>query len=546
MKLSNISDEYQDVTINGKPYRLALFFESKYDVTKRVGIVWKNVLDLTYIDELSAVGLYGELHLVDFQGLYTPFLDSPECFYIGFYICDPESRAEDNIYFSILSCETISGASTTSSTYKLKITEAFMGEAEQRNLKAFAADITSIAPIATGTDTSTNNNALFDNVASSFRQADTVTADTITRNLYHVLEYGLAILRTDLAVNASSTATLSSASSPEYSASAVTKQSSTSTNRLLDLDEEAIANFKTNYPTDVIGEAVFNSFDDTSSVLDLFDKVNKNMFWQKGIAKDSANRTATVSGVVGEAGSCRCENISRMKYLLPTLYQKDIKEYWGARYLTMRSFKDTFLAAFSSKKVYEGYFTKESTPPSGLNCGYISFLNSFDIKAFPTKYKFISKIWADYIISPINCADSFSSTLYRLSDMLTLFKTDYLSNKFNPNIEIKDKISRGVTIKRPPFDDNTLNFVTVAETIKSFFTLNSSVSIVLPGAVQRKANEIVYVDSKLLALSSSNSSFSTVFANSIVYNYYFVTKVRHSFQQGKYINEVFMTSFCSN
>ena len=108
---------------------------------------------------------------------------------------------------------------------------------------------------------------------------------------------------------------------------------------------------------------------------------------------------------------------------------------------------------------------------------------------------------------------------------------------------LDEKISRGITKKEPFFGVTELTHSTFAQTIKSFFTLNEMIEVKLPGNIHRKANEIIFVDDSLRVNGKNLQGVQTTADNSFVANYYYATRVVHSFRGLQYTNQLFLCNF---
>lgn len=535
-----IETEIETQTINGIEHKLILYFELKNDKNIFIKIPWNLVSGLNYIDDIFNVGLKGELIIENSAGILDKILNNTDQFYLGFYIYNSQTNFEENIYFSIISTDAIeSTRSSSDCQYKLLIQEAFMVEGANRNLRAMGLAIKSsntsvtqkvlerITDLLGFTTSNANNNS-----------------KTTSKNIHDLLQYANDIISSDLKINVSPE-NIGEGVNIDFSFSNLYLVTSQTSNRIIDLDNHSLEYFKNNYPTDLIGEAIFKDIGQQESALGLLEKINSNVFFPRAVGKDSSGRTNQVNFTIGDAGTARSENISYIKTNNKTIYSGD--SVYGQRCITLRNFKDTFTACFQDNNLYEILVSVDGSDsiPSKLIPSFISPTFFYNVKLYPVNVAFINNEWCDYIVSPINQPDVFSGVLYRFNDIISFFNKEYLHDKTTSNILISSINSRGIASKIPPFNENALNFAATSKTIRTFFTLNNMVQISLPGNTFRKANEILYIDKNIM-ISDTNSAEDTqsTFSNVFESNYFFITRVSHNFRGQKYDNELFLSSFC--
>lgn len=535
-----IESEIETQTINGIEHDVILYFELKNDKNVFLKIPWSLVRGLSYIDDIFNVGLKGEIIIENNSGILDKILNNTDQFYLGFYIYNSQTRFEENIYFSIISTSAIeSTRSSSGCQYRLSIQESFMVEGANRNLRSMGLAIKS-------SNTSVAEKALervTDLLGITVSNPNN-NSKTTSKNIHDLLQYARDIIASDLRINATPE-NINEGANVDFSFSDLYLVASQASSRVIDLDNHSLEYFKKNYPTDLIGEAIFKDIGQQESALGLLEKINSNVFFPRAVGKDSAGRTSHVSFTIGDAGTARSENISYIRTNNKTIYNGD--DVYGQRCITLRNFKDTFTACFQDNNLYEILMSVDGSDsiPNRLNPSFISPTFFYNVKLYPVNVAFTNIEWCDYIVSPINQPDVFSGVLYRFNDIVSLFNKEYLHDKTTSNILLSPVDSRGIAAKVPPFNENTLNFAATSKTIRTFFTLNNMVQVSLPGNTFRKANEILYIDKNIM-ISDTHSSENTqsTFSNTFESNYFFITRVTHNFKGQKYDNELFLSSFC--
>lgn len=522
----NIIENIEIQNINGADYRIGLFFESKDDKNAFMVIPWGIINSFTYADDIRNVGLTGEIILDNISNVFDPILNNTDKFYLGFYSYNTYTNYEENVYFSIFSSSMIGNkTSSTSSIYSLKIEEAFMVEGANRNLSTLS--------LANGGSNLTTTPAPIRTTDNLQITTPVPKAEITSTTLEDLIEFAYDFLLLDLKI----------AESGESTNSLYTVASK-STPRIIDVDKHSFEYFKSNCPSGQIGEAIYKNIDDTTSVTILLNTINKNVYFPKAIEHDGG-KTTKVDLLIGDVGTARSENLSFIKTNNKNIYKNDV--LFGERKITIRNIKDTFTACFQDNQIYEAIInqTDRTVPNDIAKPAFYSPSFIYNVQTFPVTTILINNEWCDCVVAPINQPDTFSTTLYKFNDLVETFEKEYLHQKTKSNISISTAESRGITRKVPPFNDNNVNFAVSARLIRTMFTMNKSIQLSLPGNSYRKANEIIYVDKNLVSANNDKNGTQTTFSNLIESNYYFVTRVVHTFKGQQYSNELFLSSFCN-
>ena len=517
-----IEGSVTEITINNDIYNILIFFELAHDPEKIVTLNWANINELSYTDDIAVPGLQGHMLLYNPSGIYDKILSMINDIYLGVYMYNKSTGFEENIYFSIIDSYAIEESRTsTGCTYQLKLLEAFMAEGTTRNFATMDLGVTgeSSAMIKLG-------KSFMAKIGLAIPPMDFFGG----KDIYEFLEYVVKLISTDISVNAKTGDTIT--------ANSLNLIESDSLKRILDIDSNSIEYFRTKYPADIIGEAIYKNITSGDSCTDVLSKINKYFTYQNSTSDSSIIDAA----LQGEMATIRSENIS--KSINPTSLNNDML---GERKLILRSFRDIFTECFQNNQVYEIITNTNNFNNYKTNKKY-SFISALTptgklVKKYPINLNFVTNEWCDYIVAPLNEADSFTGVLYRFKDIIDCFNKNYLYSVEESNILLDEKISRGITKKEPFFGVTELTHSTFAQTIKSFFTLNEMIEVQLPGNIHRKANEIIFVDDSLRGSGKNLAGAQTTADNSFVANYYFTTRVTHTFRGLQYSNQLFLCNF---
>lgn len=511
-----------DVTINNNIYKILTFFELAHNPNETVLLSWTNINELTYIDDIALPGLTGHMLLNNPAGIYDKILSMVSDIYFGVYLFNETTGFEENIYFSIIDSYALEETRSSSGcVYHLKLIEAFMAEGTARNFATMDLGVTGESSAMT---------KLGKTFMSKLGLALPPTDFYGGKDIYEFLEYVIKLISTDISVNAKTGDTVT--------ANSLELIESDSLKRILDLDSASIEYFRTTYPTEIIGESIYKNITSNDSCADVLNNINRYFTYQNSTS-DSSIIDASLQG---EMATIRSENIS--KSINPTSLNNDT---FGERKLILRSLRDIFTECFQNKRVYE-VITDTNTFRNYKTDKKYSFISALTptgnlVKKYPINLNFVTTEWCDYIVAPLNEADSFTGVLYRFKDIVDYFNKNYLYSVEESNIILDEKISRGITKKEPFFGVTELTHSTFAQTIKSFFTLNEMIEAKLPGNIHRKANEIIFVDDSLRVNGKKLQGTQTTADNSFVANYYYTTRVVHSFRGLQYTNQLFLCNF---
>lgn len=496
MKLRDKNPRFQElfessateVLFNTDTYKILTFFELKQNPEDTVPLSWANITELSYTDDIALIGLTGKMVLNNPAGIYDKILNMIKDVYLGVYLYNEKINYEENIYFSIIDSYALPETRTSEGcSYLLSLQEAFISEGSARNFMM-------------------------------------MHQEAVSSNIYDLFEYIIKLITSDLTISAR-TGDIVDANSFELSESTYSK-------RVIDIDTDSLAEFRNKYPDEKIGGLIYDNITSSDSCSDVLQDINKYLVLQSSNIDSSIIDTS----LQGDLVSCRSENMTAKN-----------SGQFGERKITLRNYRDTFTNCFQNKYVYEILTSALSylKYKTDKNYSFLSALvpNGKMIKKYPVNLSLFTKEWCDYISIPDNEPDSFTGILYRFEDIINCFNKNYLYSVENSNILIPEKISRGITKKIPFFGNSEVFYSTFAKTIKSFFTINEMVEIIMPGNIHRKANEIIFVDDSLRISSKDMIGGQIALDNSFTANYYFVTRVAHNFKGQQYSNQVFMCSF---
>lgn len=530
MKLINTNPKFKslldnsasEITINNEVYKILTFFEYKHNPEDTVPLAWSNITELVYIDDISMVGLTGKMVLSNQAGIYDKVLGMVKDIYLGVYLYNVTIGFEENIYFSIVDSYALEETRSSSGiSYLLKLQEAFISEAMSRNFATMDLGITG---------ESVTLKSVANSILMRLGLSTKVTEMISGKNIYEFIEYVVKLISTDISINANT--------GDSVSADSLTLTESENTKRVLDLDTESMEYFRTNYPTEGIGEAIYQNINSNDSCANILASINKNFVTQSN-AVDTGVIDATLQG---ELVSCRSENISNI--VRPGVLTTDKT---GERKLTLRNYRDTFTECFQNNTVYEilTSLTDFKAYKTDKKYAFISGLvpTANMVKKYPLNLDLIASEWCDYIVVPSNEPDSFTGILYKFTDILDYFNKNYLFEKEKHNINFNSEQSNSIAKKEPIFGLSEMLHSTFAKTIESFFTLNSMIEVTLPGSIHRKANELIFIEDSLMQSSKDLDSAQTSLDNMFTSNYYFVTRAVHSFKGMQYSNQLFLCAF---
>lgn len=528
----NLKNFVQTQTINGIDYQLLIFLELKADRNKILTIPWSSIQNFTYIDDINNVGVKGELVIENVAGTLDKCINNTDLFYIGYYSYNAVTNFEENLYFSIISSDSLNTSQSSSSCYyRFILEESFLVEGANRNINAMGMAVKNFS-------TSTNKKPL-ERISDNIGFTTPIPTDISvleSKNLYDLLLYAAGLITSDLKINTAN-------NKPDITNEDLYITTSETTGRITDFDIDSFNYFKNTFPTDLVGEAIFKNISLEESVLGFIEKINNNVYFPK-VEKIENNKPSSVNFNIGDIGSARSENISFIKTSDKVYNKTNIK---GHRRLTLRNIKDTFTTCFQKNIVYEIIAPLDNSTKinKDLKASFLTPTFFYDLKLYPVNIVFINNRWCDHLVAPVNQSDFFSGILLKFNDILSTFEKDYLHNKVKSNIVTSTIESRGIARKSPPFNDNNLNFAVSSKIIKTFFTLNNMVEVSLPGNTFRKANEIIYVDKNIVSSNKAiNENDQVTYSNIFEGNYYFITRVVHSFKGQDYRNSIFLSSFC--
>lgn len=511
-----------EITINNTVYKILSFFELANNPDEVLVLNWNNIEELSYTDDISLTGLTGFIVLNSPGGLYDDILNMINDIYFGLYLYNEATGFEENIYFSVVDSYMVEGSrSSNGCLYRLTIQEAFMAEGSTKNFATLDLGITGEATALTKLSKS-----FLAKLGIAFAPVDFHSG----KDIYDFLEYVIGLISTEVSTKAK-TGDIITANSLEL-------QESKNTKRIIDLDINSIEYFRTSYPDTILGNAIYQNIISSDSCYDVLHKINRYFVYQNTNA-DSTSINATLQG---EMATCRSENIS--KSINKTNIDTNLQ---GERKLILRSLRDIFTSCFLDNTVYE-IITDVNTLGNYQTSKKYSFLSGLTpngqmVKKYPINLDFVFKEWCDYIVAPLNEADSFTGLLYKFKDIIDYFNKNFLYSKEVSNIAIDENLSRGITKKEPFFGASELSYSTFAKTVKSLFTLNELIELRLPGNIHRKANEIIYIDDSLRKNDKNLTGTQATMNNLFAANYYYTTRVIHTFKGAQYTNQLFLCNF---
>lgn len=521
----------QEYTINGMPFKVAIFLEKKKDKNKIMVLNWNNIDQLTYIDDIATVGLTGTIILTNYGNLFTDALNNTSDYFIGLYIQNTINGYEENIYFSIISSEIMPNQSTTGSTkYRLELVESFIFEGANKNFMAMSM---------TDNGNSSLVSLIGNNISAFFgmsgRTADDYVADVSLPSLIRTTrDFICSELVTDN-MKSGTDFTLGGTTSLQ-----VSKDEELS--RIIDIDEGALNHFETSYDTKITGTVITENTDHQDSCSSLLENIHKNCYFP-AVDTNWGNISGADEKTLGEVGSVRSENTAGIAgpKNLESNYSFSFNK--GERKLIIRNLRDIFTDCFVNKHVYEIYVGDKRPIMNGITASFMGTSSFESLQLLPLNVPLINNEWCDYIVSPVNTDDSVDATYYKFIDLINTYNMDYLGNAYTFNILPQNNSSNGITRKVPPLNDDRLNYAASARTIRNMVLLNSLLMIKVPGGLHRKANEIIYIDSSMTA--HSDKAINTAFSDMITDNFFYVTRVKHSFGGTIYTNEMSVVSVCS-
>lgn len=497
MRLINTNPKFKElfktaateVLFNNDTYKVLTFFELKQNPKDTVPLNWSNVTELTYTDDIALIGLAGKMILNNPAGIYDKILGMIKDVYLGVYLFNERLNYEENIYFSIVDSYSLEDTRTSDGcSYLLNLQESFIAEGSSRNFMM-------------------------------------MHQESISSDIYDLFEYVVKLIKTDLTVSAN-TGDIIDANALELTESEPCK-------RIIDVDTDSLSVFKKSYKDEKIGELIYDNITSSDSCADVLQDINKYLVLR------SSNIDSSIIDVSlqGDLATCRSENITAKN-----------PEQFGERKITLRNYRDTFTNCFQNSYVYEvltDVISYSNYKPNGKKYSFLSALipNGKMVKKYPVNLTLFNSEWCDYIVIPDNEADAFTGVLYKFIDIINCFNKNYLYSIKASNISVSENTSRGIVKKVPFFGNPELFYSTFAKTIKSFFTINDMIELIMPGNIHRKANEIIYIDESLRLSSKNKTGIQTALDNSFASDYYFVTRVTHSFRGRKYDNQVFMCAF---
>lgn len=532
MKLENIDNFLEDLTLGDSQYKIAYFFESKDDPSLRIQLKSNLIKHFVYIDDIAHVGLTGQFIIENSAGIFNDILSNTDRFYIGFYSKNLLTNYEENIYFSIISSDAIgSSSNSVYSNYKLLVEEAFMVEGANKIFKFLSLGM---------------NNSILQQIGSAlssgfglFKSAGEESVESSDKTLDGLANLILTLIKSKIGV-------------PEGTQSGdkldtgiffndFSLGSAEFLKRIIDVDDVSFNLFANDYKTEKIGTALYEFIKNEDSCLHLLNLINSNFYISKNEESDDE--------VFGDIGTARNENISEINKI-------DSKNYTGLtggeRKFILKNIKNLFEKCFKDKIVYEKLINNQnmSLPNDIENIKGVYTLQTGvnNLKNFPINIALINKIWCDLLIAPSEGEDDVTRTFLSFKDVLEFFKKDYLNNLYDTNIVIDDKIlkNRGIQEIEPCYGKDELLYTACSKIIKSLITLNETTEINLPGNSYRKANEIMCIDPNILSSENDSGGTNTTYNNSLKNKFYYITRVEHNIIGTQYNNTITLCAFCKD
>lgn len=505
-------------TINDNPYKIGLSFvlKTKINNTSSDDINWTNIKQFKYTDDISEIGLFGEIIIHDDGGVYKPYFDIAAYIFLKFEIIDEQTGYTESILFDMIDIQPINvGLLSSGCDYRVSLVEAFVGEGSNKSLKAF--------------------------VMANEQSVD-------DKNIHSLVPFAIEMLKKKITISGDENSSLEDDLGSEVDSgwfSSLFKDSPELSDAeyidsFVGIDSNSIDFFKNNHPSDILGEEIYSKIPINCTITEFLQEINKN-FYCPNTLEYKDGRASSVDIDLGEPCTLRCENLSN----LTTLEGAHTVE--KGRKIILRSIRDTFTECFQNNNVYEIILDQNNTNyDDGLKAKFINNNSITNIGSFPINKALTGKEWTDFITLNFGEDENgdFEGKRYKIKALTNSFDQKYLYNKRKNNIPLSSKYSSyGYNTKDLLYNSSKLSYASAAKVIKSFFTLNDTTVLTLPGHIYRKCNEIVYVDRSMSNIINSGNSLQVTFGGTLIYDYYYVTKVVHTFNGQKYENQLYICGF---
>lgn len=591
----------EHITLNGVNYLCAFIFEarSKEFVTDEGKIVksndgnylfmqapWSTVKRFSYTDDISVVGLRGELILANESNMFTSILTRPDDFYLHFFItCVDGNKFTENIYFSIIETNEIQNEkNVTDITYRLTLKEAFTEIGASKNFFGMMSSgyFTDIVQKDGADDKSAEQIDANNSAAAAAAGAKNIAADDELsiaraigrlfgcssqpirgiRNVDELVGLVVSFIKVGLTYGKKGSSWLFG---DQYGLSLTASQDN---NRLISMDGAIQEYFATNHPSPDMADGIFQNITPTMSCYDVLDLINRKYYTFKEISRDGEDRVSNVDLKYGEKCYVRSENMTLASTLYPEIYSTDIfkkssKLYNGTRMVTLKNLRSVFKNCFKEDRFLELFINSEHKLPEnasktdrqkGSNSYtndsviarskpmYVTPIGFDDVKSYPPILNQIYDMWRDTAGMKMDQKDiKEPHSFWAFTELLGIFNKDYLCDMMAANMPPNIKVSKGIVFKDMPFSIEKLAAGIAAEIIASIVYLNSMIKITTAGQLFRKACEIIYIDN---FRQNENLPGQTYAFDGLLDNgYYFITNVSHTFWNGFYKNSINATAF---
>lgn len=596
---SIIDDSYEYIKLNGVEYVCSVVFEARNKdfvgndgKTVKSGdnnylyipIPWANIKRFSYTDDISIVGLTGEMVITNESNAFTGILSRPDDFFVHFFLTSrTEQPFTENIYFSIV--ETIENQTTkdvSDITYRLILKEAFAEVGASKNFfgmlsSGYFTDLVQKDNAATDKD---QLNATAEAENAAMQAINTVGPELSViraigrligcsnppmrgvKNVDELVSLIVSFIKVGLTYGKKGSSWLFG---DQFG---ISLSASPDNNRLISMDGSVQEYFATNHPSPDMADGIFQNITPNMSCYDVLSLINKKYYTFKEIARDGENRVSDVDLKYGEKCYVRSENMTLAPDLYPEIYstgifKKTAKLYNGARMITLKNLRSVFKNCFKEDRFLELFINSEHQMPDNAKKderqpGSNSYTNesviarskpmfitpiSFDdVKSYPPVLNQIYDMWRDTAGMRMDQKDIREPhSFWAFTELMGIFNKDYLCDVLAANIPPNLKVSKGIVFKDMPFSIEKLAAGIAAEIIASIVYLNTLIKVNLPGQLYRKACEIIYIDTYNQAKNLPGQTYA--FDGLIDKGYYFITNVTHTFWNGFYKNSMNLTAF---